>query len=60
MIGKKYIASCTGKTIKTNTVFAFLVFLNRGLLHGLKKTLLKNVGRPLCRSHAIMLRFTIM
>ena len=32
MIGKKYIASCTGKTIKTNTVFAFLVFLNRGLL----------------------------
>lgn len=26
MIGKKYIASCTGKMIKTNTVFAFLAF----------------------------------
>ena len=26
MIGKKYIASCNGKMIQTNTVFAFLVF----------------------------------
>lgn len=26
MIGKKYVASYSGKMIKTNTVFAFLVF----------------------------------
>lgn len=41
--------------IKTNTVYAFLVFLKiEG--YGVKKTLkLKNVGRPLCRSHAFML-----
>lgn len=55
MIGKKYVASYSGKMMKTNTVFAFLVFFCNRRLLGQKKTLLKNVRRPLCRSHAFML-----
>lgn len=37
MIGKKYIASCNGKMIQTNTVFAFLVFFFNRRLLGQKK-----------------------
>ena len=55
MTGKKYISSCNGKMIKTNTVFACLFFKKIEGYWVKKKTVLKIVRRPLCRSHAFML-----